>query len=348
MGKHSFARAIGNGKVLMDLSTNYLGLQLKNPIVASASPLSREIDTARKLEDAGVSAIVVYSLFQEQIEHEQNAHDHFDGVGTDAHAESLSFLPGIDYAPRGPEEYLGHLRRLKEAIDIPVIASLNAATLGGWTEYAGSIRETGVDALELNVYHIATDPAHDAQAIEDEYLEVVKAIKRKVSLPVAVKLGSQFTSLPHFAKRLDQSGVDGLVLFNRFYHPDIDLENLDIVPNLVFSSPHEMHLALRWIAILDPIVDASIAATTGVYRGEDAIKLLMAGADVTMVCAALLCGGPQVATKILREMAEWMESHEYTGVDQMKGSLNHKTCPDPAGFERANYMRALLNYGQHV
>jgi len=332
----------------MDLATNYLGFRLKNPIVAGASPLSRELDTARALEDAGVSALVVYSLFQEQIAHEQSAHAYFQEFGAESHAEALSFLPGLDYAPRGPQEYLDHLRLLKEALGIPVIASLNAPTLGGWTEYARSIAQTGVDALELNLFHIPTDPDRDAQATESEYLEVVKSVKGQVQLPVAVKLSPHFTSLPNFARKLDGHGADGIVLFNRFYHPDIDLETLEVVPHLVFSSPHEMQRALRWVAILDPIVNASLAATTGIYRGDDVIKLLMAGADVTMLCAALLRGGPRVATTILDEIAEWLEAHEYESVKQLQGSMNHANCSEPAGYERANYMRALINYAQYV
>lgn len=328
----------------MDMTTEYLGLKLKNPLVASASPMSRDVSTARRLEDAGVSAMVVYSLFQEQIEHESDWHDHFQSFGTESYAEATSYFPRVPQFPRGPEEYCAHIQAIKQAVGIPVIASLNGSSLGGWTAYARKLEQAGADALELNIYHVATDPNESAADVEQRYVDVLTAVRHTVQLPVALKIGPYFTSLAHFAKRLDDHGVNGLVLFNRFYQPDIDLESLEIVPDLVLSSPHEMRLPLRWIAVLDAVVDANLAATTGVYTSTDALKLLMAGADVTMLCAALLRQGPKVVGDMLRGMESWMEEHEYLGVKQLQGSMNQRACSDPAAFERANYMHALQSY----
>lgn len=328
----------------MDLTTTYLGLRLKNPLIASASPISRELDNVRALEDAGIGAVVLYSLFEEQITHEAGEHDHFAGQGVDSYAEALSFFPALDYFPRGPDEYVEHIGRVKEAVDVPVIPSLNGTTTGGWMRYASMLQEAGADAIELNCYMLATDPKHSADDVEHRYLELLAAVKETVSIPVALKLSPYFSSLAHFAKRLDAQGVDGFVLFNRFYQPDIDLEALEVIPNVVLSAAHEMRLPLRWIAILDPLVEASLAASTGVYNGADTIKLLMVGADAVMLCAALLKKGPKVTGQILGEMTTWMEEHEYLSVRQMQGSMNHETCPDPCAFERANYMKALQSY----
>ena len=328
----------------MDLATDYLGLRLKNPLVAAASPISRDVAGIKQLEDAGIAGVVLYSLFEEQIIHQRAEHEHYQDLGTNTYAEALSFVPALDYGPRGPDEYLAHVTRAKKAVNIPIIASLNGATLGGWIEYATLLEQAGADALELNLYHLATDPASSAEAVEHRYLEVVQAVKKAVGIPVAIKLGAQFTSLPHFAKQLDDYGVDGLVLFNRFYQPDIDLEALEVTPNLIFSAPHEMRLALRWIAILDPVINASLAATTGIYTAPDVLKLLMAGADVTMLCAVLLRDGPGSVPDILTGMRDWLEEHDYTGVRQLQGSMNHSACSNPSAFERANYMRALTSY----
>lgn len=328
----------------MDLTTTYLGLRLTNPLVAAASPLSKELDNVRALEDAGIAALVLYSLFEEQITHEAGEHEHFAGHGVESYAEALSFFPALDYFPRGPDEYVEHIRRVKEAVDVPVIPSLNGTTTGGWMRYAKMLQDAGADALELNCYMLATDPKLSAEDVENRYLELLAAVKETVSIPVALKLSPYFSSLAHFAKRLDARGVDGLVLFNRFYQPDIDLEALEVAPDLVLSAPHEFRLPLRWIAILDPLVEASLAASTGIYNGADTIKLLMAGADVVTLCAALLAKGPKVTGQILGEMTSWMEEHEYSSVKQMQGSMNHGTCPDPSAFERANYMRALHSY----
>ena len=328
----------------MDLTTDYLGLSLKNPLVASASPISREIAGIKQLEDAGMAAVVMYSLFEEQITQQAAAHEHFEQFGANAHAEALSYVPALDYGPRGPDEYLTHVARAKEAVDIPVIASLNGTTPGGWIEYAALMEKAGADALELNIYHVATDATASAEAVEHRYVEILEAVKKAVRIPVAVKLGSQFTSLPHFARQLEGAGADGLVLFNRFYQPDVDLDALEVNPDLVLSAPHEMRLALRWIAILDPVVKASLAATTGVYTGHDVLKLLMAGADATMLCAVLLRDGPGTVADMLGEMKNWMEEREYQSVRQMQGSMNHSTCANPSAFERANYMQALTSY----
>ncbi|RME41721.1 MAG: dihydroorotate dehydrogenase-like protein [Planctomycetota bacterium] len=327
-----------------DLTTNYLGLRLKNPLVAGASPMSREVGTVRALEDAGIAAVVVYSLFEEQIRHELEAHEHFEEWGTESYAEATSYFPRLDYFPRGPHEYVEHVGRIKEAVDIPVIASLNGTTPGGWVEYARMLQEAGADAIELNLYFVATDPAMDAAAVEQRYLDVLAAVRDQVSVPVAMKLSPFFSSLVHFARRLDGAGVDGLVLFNRFYQPDIDLEALEVKPDPALSAPHEMRLPLRWIAILDPVIDASLAASTGIYTHEDVLKLLMVGADVTMLCAVLLRNGPDVISRILNGMSLWMEEHEYLSVHQMQGSMNQRGYGDAGAFERAHYMKALLAY----
>jgi dihydroorotate dehydrogenase (fumarate) len=328
----------------VDLTTNYLGLRLKNPLVAGASPLSRVVSSVRMLEDAGIAAVVVYSLFEEQIEHDRQAHDHFEQLGTESYAEATSYLPALDYVPRGPDGYVEHLGHVKQAVDIPVIASLNGTTRGGWIDYAKMFEQAGADAVELNIYDIAADPDRSALDVESRYVEILRAVKETVSIPVALKLSPFFSSLAHFAKRVDECGVDGLVLFNRFYQPDIDLEELEVTPDLVLSAPHELRLPLRWIAILDPLIDASLAASTGVYAAPDVLKLLLAGADVAMLCAVLLRDGPAAVGDLLSGMTDWMTEHEYTGLQQLRGSMNHSSCSNPAGFERANYMQALHTY----
>jgi dihydroorotate dehydrogenase (fumarate) len=328
----------------MDLSTNYLGFHLKNPLVAGASPMSREVETVCAMQDAGIAAVVVYSLFEEQIRHLAEADAHFEALGAESFAESTSYRPRFDYTPRGPEAYVAHVGAIRQAVDIPVIASLNGCTPGGWIDYARMLQEVGADAIELNIYHIPTDPELSAQAVEDRYCDIIAAVRAKVSIPLAVKLSPYFTSLAHFARRLDRMGVEGLVLFNRFYQPDIDLDELEVRPSLNFSSAHEMRLPLRWIAILDAAVQADLAATTGVYTHHDVLKLLMAGANVTMLCAALLREGPPAIERLLRNMQAWMEEHEYESVRQMQGSMNHAACDDPSQFERANYMAALHSY----
>jgi len=328
----------------MDLSTRYMGLKLKNPIVPSASPLGRDLATIKLMEEVGAAAVVLESLFEEQIIHEKNELDHFLTQGTESFAEALSYFPEKDIYNFGPEEYLEHIRKVKAAVHIPVIASINGVSTGGWIDYARKIQQAGADALELNTYYLATDPNKDGRVIEDNYIEVLAAVKKAVTIPVAMKLSPYFTSMAAMAKRFDQAGADALVLFNRFYQPDIDLENLEVVPNLVLSTSESMRLPLRWVAILHGKIKASLAATTGIHTAEDVLKMIMVGADVTMVCAALFQKGVKHITKMLTDMKKWMEEHEYESLTQMKGSMSHKSVAEPAAFERANYMKVLKSY----
>jgi dihydroorotate dehydrogenase (fumarate) len=328
----------------MDLSTSYLGLKLKNPIVPSASPLSHSLDSMRRLEDAGASAIVMYSLFEEQIAHETAELNHYLSYGTESFAEALTYFPESDDYNLGPEEYVGLLHKAKQSLGIPVIGSLNGVSTGGWIKYAKKIEEAGADALELNVYYIPTDPKLTGDDVENRYFEVLNAVKSTVRIPVAMKLNPFFSSLANIAHRLDAAGADGLVLFNRFYQPDIDLEALEVKPNVILSTPQALRLPLRWIAILHGRVKASLAATSGIHTAQDVLKMLMAGADVTMMASALLKHGPEQIKAILADMDQWMLEHEYHSVQQMKGSMSQKSIADPAAFERANYMKALQSY----
>ncbi len=328
----------------MDLSTQYLGLTLKNPVVASASPMTANLDSIQQLAEHGAAALVLHSLFEEQIAHEQDELQHHTTHGTEFYAEMTSFFPEPEEYRHAPDEYLELIRSAKAAVDIPVIASLNGSSVGGWTEYAAKMQEAGADALELNIYYVAADPTLDGEHVETRYLDILKAVKTAVTIPIAVKLSPYFSATASMAKKLDQAGADGLVLFNRFYQPDIDLEQLEVVPDLVLSTPFEMRLPLRWIAILHGNVEASLAATTGIATGADAIKMLMAGADVTQVCSVLLRQGPAAVANILSEMTQWMEERVYESVTQMKGSMSQRSIPDPTAFERANYMKSLNSY----
>jgi len=328
----------------MDLSTTYLGLKLKNPLVASASPLSKNLDNFKILEDAGISAIVNHSLFEEQITHEVGELQHFLSKGSESYAESLSYFPQVGDFNLGPEEYLSHIYKAKKAVKIPVIASLNAHTEGGWVTFAKQIQQAGADALELNVYFMATNPSMDGRYVEDVYLEILQQVKSVVTIPVAIKIGPYFSALSNMAKRLDKAGADGLVLFNRFYQPDIDLEELNVVPNLVLSTSYDMRLPLRWVGILYGHIKASLAGTTGIHTSEDVIKMVMSGADVTMLCSVLLKHGPAHAKVILEGVEKWMTEHEYKSITQMKGSMSQKSCVNPETFERANYMKTLQSY----
>jgi dihydroorotate dehydrogenase (fumarate) len=331
----------------MDLTTKYLGMHLRTPLVASASPLSQEISGIRALEDAGASAVVLYSLFEEQLRQEsQSLEDHLN-AGTESFAESLTYFPQPREFRAGPDEYLKHIMQAKAAVNIPIIASLNGATLGGWTEYARSIEAAGADAIECNIYSIPTDPEATSTSIENTYLDILRAIKLTVHIPVAVKVSPFFSNLANMAKRLDATGADGLVLFNRFYQPDIDLEQLEIVPRVILSSPHELRLPMTWIGILYGRLKANLAATTGVHGAEDVIKLLMVGADVTMMCSSLLRHGVGHLRKVEAGLRQWMETHEYESVRQMQGSMSQLRCADPGAFERAQYMRAVKGM-QHV
>lgn len=327
----------------MDLSTTYLGLKLRTPLVPSASPLSESIDNIKKMEDAGAAAVVLHSLFEEQIRQERNELIHHLAFGTESNPEAQTYVPEPVEFHIGPDAYLEHLAKAKQAVDMPIIASLNGSTLGNWTQYARLIQEAGADALELNIYWIPTDLKTSAADVEAIYLDIVKAVKSHVSIPVAVKLGPFFTNFAHMAGRLDAVGVDGLVLFNRFYQPDIDVEALEIKPNLFLSTPMAMRLPLRWIALLFGKIRANLAATSGIHRATDVVKMLMAGADVTMICSALLRHGIPYLQPLEFHLRKWMEEHEYESVKQIKGSLSQNHCADPSSFERAQYMRALAN-----
>ena len=328
----------------MDLTTNYLGLKLRSPLVVSASPLSEEVDNIKRMEDAGAAAVVLYSLFEEQLRQDRLEMNQNLQQGTESFAESLTYFPEPNEFKLGPEEYLKHIAAAKKATRIPIIASLNGSSAGGWTDYAKQIQQAGADALELNIYYIPTDLNLTGTEVEMTYLDILKSVKSNVSIPVAVKLSPFFSNFANMAKRLDQAGANGLVLFNRFYQPDIELESLEVKPNILLSTPMAMRLPLRWIALLHGKLKASLAATSGIHRASDALKMLMVGADVTMLCSTVIRHGiPQIAM-IEREMVEWLKEHEYESVSQLKGSLSQKNCPEPAAFERAQYMKALTGY----
>lgn len=328
----------------MDLQTNYLGIELKNPIVPGASPLSQDISNIKKLEDAGAPAIVMYSLFEEQIEHEELELNHFTSVTQDTHSEALSYFPYNIQFKTGPEEYLDHIRKAKEAVEIPVIASLNGKSIGGWIDYAKRIENAGADALELNIYQLATDLNTTSDTIEKNNIDILKQVKSVVNIPVAVKLSPFFSSVANMAKQLDENGADGLVLFNRFYQPDIDLENLEVTPNVLLSTPMAMRLPLRWIAILYNRINADLAATSGIYSEKDVIKMIMAGAKITQMASALLKFGIPHLKEVIAKMQYWMEINEYESLSQMRGSMSYMNVPDPSKFERANYMKVLHSY----
>ena len=328
----------------MNLSTTYLGLALQHPVVPSASPLSQSLDGIRQLEDAGAPAIVMYSLFEEQIEGESHLLDHYLSYGTESFAEALTYFPEMDTYNVGPDRYLDLIRQAKAAVDIPIIGSLNGVSTGGWVEYARHIAEAGANALELNIYHIATDPLMSSAEVEENYLDVVRAVKAEVAIPVAVKVGPYFSSFANMALRLAEAGADGLVIFNRFYQPDFDLEQLTVTPNLVLSGPHELRLPLRWTAILSGRVPVDIAITSGVHGHEDVLKGLMAGAKVTMMASELLRHGVKRINEIVILMRHWMEEHEYESVVQLQGSMSQQNVADPAAFERANYMKVLQSW----
>jgi dihydroorotate dehydrogenase (fumarate) len=331
-----------------DLTTTYLGLQLKNPLVASASPLSKKMDTVRRIEDAGAAALVMYSLFEEQITHESQELDHYLERGTHSFAESLSYFPDLNYLNLGTEPYLEHLHKIKHAVNIPVIGSLNGISSGGWVEYAHRIEQAGADALELNIYYVPTDPDLTGVELENDYVQLVKDVRAKVKLPIAVKLSPYFTALPNIAKRIVEAGANALVLFNRFYQPDFDLEELEVVPNLVLSTSHELRLPLRWIAILYKRIEADLALTSGVHTAQDVLKAMMAGANVAMMTSTLLENGVGRIMHILTDLREWMEEHEYESIEQMRGSMSQRAVAEPAAFERANYIKVLSSFDQYV
>jgi dihydroorotate dehydrogenase (fumarate) len=328
----------------IDLSTTYLGLKLKNPLVASSSPMCGEVSNIRRLEDAGASAVVLQSLFEEQIEQESEELDRFIEQAAEIGPESVSQFPELGHRVMGPEAYIEHIQKCKQAVKIPVIASLNGTSRGGWLSYAKQMAQAGADALELNIYHIPISADVTSEEVERQYIELVKAVKAEVHIPVAVKLGPYFSSLANMVRKLDATGVDGLVLFNRFYQPDFDLEALEVVPNLILSNSHELLLRLHWIAVLYGNVKADMALTGGVHSATDVVKSMMAGAKVAMMTSALLKRGISYLDTIATELLVWMGEHEYDSIKQMQGSMSRNAVPQPSAFERANYMKVLSSY----
>jgi len=329
----------------VDLTTSYLGFKLRNPLgVSACPPLTGHVDTLRRLEDAGASIAVLPSLFEEQVEHEERELDRLYEYQADSFAEALTHFPALADFKTGPREYLRHVEAAKQAVSIPIVGSLNGHSRGGWVRYARMIEQAGADALELNIYFVPTDPEMTAAEVEQRYIDLVAEVRHSVACPLAVKLGTNFTSLPHFARQLIAAGADGLVLFNRYVEADIDLERLHFKPDLVLSNRHEARVAMRWIAILRDQLQASLAATGGVHRWQGAIKLLLAGADVLMMASILLVKGPECLRFLLDDLIAWLEEHEYQSIAQLKGSMSRGNCPDPSALERANYMKALTRY----
>ncbi|MBD2626268.1 dihydroorotate dehydrogenase-like protein [Trichormus variabilis] len=328
----------------MDLTTTYLGMKLRSPLVPSASPLSEDIDNIQRMEEAGAAAVVMHSLFEEQLLLERYELHHHLTQGTESFPEALTYFPDSMSFRVGPETYLAHIQKAKQKVSIPIIASLNGSSVGGWTNYAKQIQQAGADALELNIYYVPTDIELTSNEIEQTYMDILRAVKAAVTIPVAVKLSPYFTNMANMAKRLDEAGANALVLFNRFYQPDINLNLLDVEPNVLLSTPHSMRLPLRWIAILYGHIHADLAATSGIHRGEDALKMLMAGAKITMLCSVLLRHGINHIRVIEQEMRQWMQEQEYESIQQMQGSMSQKHCPNPSAFERAQYMRSLTTY----
>ncbi len=329
---------------MSDLTTSYLGLTLKNPLVASPSPLCQELGSIRQMEDAGAAAVVLHSLFEEQLTLESQDLDHFLTQGTESFAEALSYYPDLGQYQMGPDAYLEHIRKAKAAVKIPVIGSLNGVSTGGWISYAKKIEQAGADGLELNVYYLPTDPGMSGTQVEQMYADLVRDVRASVKIPVAVKLGPYFSALASMARRLDQAGANGLVLFNRFYQPDLDLERLEVTPNLVLSRPDELRLRLTWVGILYGRIKADMAVTGGVHTAEDAIKAMMVGARVAMMTSALLRQGIGHLKTVRDGMLDWMEKHEYASIRQMQGSMSQKSVAEPAAFVRANYMKVLRSY----
>ena len=328
----------------MDLRTTYMGMELQHPIVASASPLSGSVASIKRLEDAGAAAVVLFSLFEEQLKHESAALEYLMTAGTESFAESLNYFPEVDDYTVGPDRYLELVRQASEAVDIPIIASLNGITNTGWIEYARLMQEAGARGIELNIYYIPADLTTSGREVEQRYIEIVKAVKAAVSIPVAVKLSPFFSAIGSMAKALDEAGADALVLFNRFYQPDFDLDKLDVVPNLQLSTPDEIRLPLLWIAVLHGKLRASLGATRGVHSPVEVVKYLMAGADAVMTTSALLKHGVDYLGTLREGLRTWMEMRRYGSVAQMKGSLSQQSCPDPDAFERANYMKVLQSW----
>ena len=329
---------------MSDLSTSYLGLSLKNPLVVSPSPLCEDLGAIRKMEDAGASAVVLHSLFEEQLTIDSQDLDRFLTSGTESFAEALSYFPDMGQFKLGPEAYLEHIQKAKKAVKIPIIGSLNGVSTGGWVSFAKKIEQAGADALELNVYYIATDPDMSGAQVEQMYADLVRDVRASLKIPIAVKLGPYFSSMASVARRLDQAGANGLVLFNRFYQPDFDLEKLEVIPNLNLSRSEELRLRLCWVAILSGRIKADMAITGGVHTAEDVIKSMMVGAKVAMMTSALLKNGIEHLKTVREGIAAWMEKHEYASIRQMQGSMSQKSVAEPAAFVRANYMKVLRSY----
>ena len=328
----------------MDLTTTYLGLTLANPLVPSASPLSERVGTIRAMEDAGAAAVVMHSLFEEQLTHESHRLNHYLDYGSNSFAEAMSYFPDPGMYHVGPDDYLEKIRKAKEAVDIPVIGSLNGISTGSWMRYARLIEEAGADALELNIYYIPTDPTLTGAEVEKRYVHVVDAVRKSITIPLAIKIGPYFSAPANMAQRLQEAGADGLVLFNRFYQPDLDIEALEVAPHLVLSDAHEMRLPLRWVALLYGRVALDFAITSGVHTHEEVLKGLMAGASVMMMASALLRHGPGYLTEVLTNLVDWMEDHAYESVEQMRGSMSHRHVGEPTAFERSNYMKVLQSW----
>jgi len=328
----------------MDLSTNYLGLKLKNPLVPSSNPLSRKLSGLRQMEDAGASAIVLHSLFEEQITMESHTLNNYLTQGVESFSEALSYFPEASAYASGPQEYAENIQKAKASLEIPIIASLNGVSTGGWVKYAKNVEEAGADALELNVYYLPTDPSLSGSEVEKIYVDILKDVKQAVDIPIAMKLSPYFSSLANLAQELTGAGANSLVLFNRFYQPDLDIENLEVVPHLVLSTSAELRLPLRWIAILYGRVETDLALTTGVHNVEDVLKGLMAGSAVTMMASELLRNGIGRIGEILVDMERWLDEYEYESIAQLQGSLSQINCSEPAAFERANYMRVLSSF----
>lgn len=329
----------------MDLTTTYLGLTLRSPlVVGAAAPLTEDITQIKRMEDAGAAAVVLHSFFEEQLRQEQLELHHHLTYATESFAEALTYFPEPQIFHLGSEEYLNHIRQAKEMVNIPIIASLNGSTLGGWTHYAKQIEQAGADAVELNIYYLPTDMDITGAQVEQNYIDILRAVKSEVNIPVAIKLSPFFSNMANMAKRLTDAGANGLVLFNRFYQPDIDIEVLEVQPNVLLSTPQAMRLPLRWIAILYGRIATDLAATSGIHKAPDVLKMLMAGANITMLVSVLLRHGIEHLSEIERGMRQWMEEHEYESVQQLRGSMSQRNCPDSSAFERVQYMKAIQSY----
>ncbi len=329
----------------MDLTTDYMGLSLSGPLVPSASPLSQSISNIRQMEDSGAGAVVLWSLFEEQIAHDAEQLEHYLHYGADRWAESLTYFPSEKEYHLGPDAYLDHIARAKAAVDIPIIASLNGISDKGWVSYAKQIEQAGADALELNIYYIPTDPQLQASDVEDVYVSIIQAVKSHISIPLAVKVSPYFSATANMMHKLDQAGANGLVMFNRFYQSDIDINDFEVIPNLMLSTQFESRLPMRWAAILYGKVSASLAVTSGIHTSKDVVKMILAGADVTMMCSALLKNGIDYLIEVRKGLISYLEAKEYESLNQMRGVMSQAHCPEPAAFERANYMKTLGSFG---